>query len=190
MLGEKIQNLRKKNNLSQEVLAEKLGVARQTISKWELGETSPAISDAQKLSKIFNVSLDELVGNDTKEILVEKVSNTEKLAGIIITILKVFGILFSAFLILIIIAIICFSYFKTNRTSFNNAMEITCTLDNNKYTYGMKYNDNYQISEAGGDAFFDYHELTDSTDANVIKTKIDDYFKSKGGECIFEDFLK
>ena len=43
-LGNKIMTLRKKNNLSQEDLAEKVGVTRQTISKWELEETTPDIS--------------------------------------------------------------------------------------------------------------------------------------------------
>lgn len=83
-LGEKIVSLRKKNNLSQEELAEKVGVTRQTISKWELEETKPDINQAKKLSKLFNISLDELTNNDISNILVEKVSNTEKLAGIII----------------------------------------------------------------------------------------------------------
>lgn len=39
--GKRIQELRKKSNLSQEELSDKVGVARQTISKWELNETSP-----------------------------------------------------------------------------------------------------------------------------------------------------
>ena len=43
-LGNKIMILRKKNNLSQEDLAEKVGVTRQTISKWELEETAPDIN--------------------------------------------------------------------------------------------------------------------------------------------------
>jgi len=63
-LGNQIHILRKKHNLSQEQLAEQVGVARQTISKWELGETSPDIKQAQTLSQILNVSLNELVGND------------------------------------------------------------------------------------------------------------------------------
>ena len=92
-IGNKILELRKKNNLSQEALAEKIGVSRQTISKWELGETSPDIKQAKELSKVFNVSLDELTDNDIKNVLEAKVSNTEKLAGIIIKILKVIGIL-------------------------------------------------------------------------------------------------
>lgn len=66
-LGNEIHELRKKHNLSQEQLAEKVGVARQTISKWELGETAPDIKQAQMLSQIFNVSLDKMLGNDTKE---------------------------------------------------------------------------------------------------------------------------
>ncbi len=66
-LGDQIHELRKKQNLSQEQLAEKVGVARQTISKWELGETSPDIKQAQLLSQIFNVSLDEMLGNGMKE---------------------------------------------------------------------------------------------------------------------------
>ena len=87
-IGNKILELRKKNNLSQEALAEKIGVTRQTISKWELGETAPDIKQAKELSKVFNVSLDELTDNDIKNVLEAKVSNTEKLAGIIIKILN------------------------------------------------------------------------------------------------------
>ena len=82
-LGKQIYELRKKANLSQEQLAEKVGVSRQTISKWELGETAPDIKQAQVLSQVFSVSLDELTGNDTKEVIYEKVSNTEKLAYLI-----------------------------------------------------------------------------------------------------------
>lgn len=103
-LGNKILTLRKKNNITQEELAEQLNVTRQTISKWELGETSPDIKQAKELSQIFKVSLDELVDNDIKDLLVERVSNTEKLAGMIIKIMKVGGaILFTLFIIDLII---------------------------------------------------------------------------------------
>ena len=53
-IGNKIAELRKRDSLSQEELAEKLGVARQTISKWEIGETSPDLKQAKELSNIFN----------------------------------------------------------------------------------------------------------------------------------------
>ncbi len=103
-LGNKILTLRKQANITQEDLAEKLNVTRQTISKWELEETAPDIKQAKELSKIFHVSLDELVDNEIKDLLVEKVSNTEKLAGLIIRIIKIGGcILFTLFVIDILI---------------------------------------------------------------------------------------
>ena len=88
-IGNTISELRKKNHLTQEDLAEKLNVTRQTISKWECNETSPSLEDASKLAKIFKVSLDELTNNPG--ILEQKMSNVERLAGIIIKILKVIG---------------------------------------------------------------------------------------------------
>ena len=77
-LGEQLVVLRKENKLSQERLAEKIGVTRQTISNWELGETSPNPEQLKALSQIFQVSIDELLNNDIKQVLVEKVNNTEK----------------------------------------------------------------------------------------------------------------
>ena len=64
MIGKKLIQFRKNKGLSQEELAEDVGVTRQTISNWELNETAPDLKQAQKLSEIFNISLDELVGND------------------------------------------------------------------------------------------------------------------------------
>lgn len=63
-LGEKILKLRKKNGFSQENLADKVDVTRQTISNWELGETSPNPSQLKLLSKSLNVSIDELLDNE------------------------------------------------------------------------------------------------------------------------------
>ena len=102
-LGKKVVILRKKNNLTQESLAEKIGVTRQTISKWELGETSPDIKQAKLLAAEFNISLDELVNNNTNNVLMKKVSNTEHLATITIKMLKVIGIILSVLFITIII---------------------------------------------------------------------------------------
>ena len=71
MIGEKIISERKKHKLNQEDLAELIGVTRQTISNWELNETSPDLKQAQKLSDIFNISMDELIGK--KNIILEKI---------------------------------------------------------------------------------------------------------------------
>ena len=111
-LGDNIQKLRKNLKLSQEQLAEKIDVTRQTISNWELGETSPNPEQLKLLSKALNVSIDELLNNDVKSVIIDKVSNTEKLAGIIIKILKVIGILFIIYFIIGILAIFLFKVEK------------------------------------------------------------------------------
>lgn len=63
MLSEKIYTLRRKNGLSQEQLAEKIGVSRQAISKWEGGLSTPELDKLKALSECFQVTIDELTGN-------------------------------------------------------------------------------------------------------------------------------
>jgi transcriptional regulator with XRE-family HTH domain len=63
-VGEKIQQLRRAGGLSQEQLAEMVGVSRQAISKWETGQSSPEIEKILAISKVFSISTDELLGND------------------------------------------------------------------------------------------------------------------------------
>ena len=65
-IGEKIIKLRKSRNISQEKLSEMIGVTRQTLSNWESNITSPDLKQTKKISEIFNVSLDELIGNKQK----------------------------------------------------------------------------------------------------------------------------
>ena len=60
-LSEKLYNLRRKQGLSQEGLAEKLDCSRQVISKWENGTTIPNTEMLQKYSDLFGVSIDYLV---------------------------------------------------------------------------------------------------------------------------------
>ena len=62
--GENLQSIRKKNHMSQEDLAELLGVSRQAVSKWELGEGYPEVDKLLVLSQRLNVSLDSLLGNE------------------------------------------------------------------------------------------------------------------------------
>lgn len=69
-LGNSLFNARKKSGLSQEEVAGRLGVSRQTISKWELDETLPDIRQSKKLANLYGMSLDELIefDMDVKEI--------------------------------------------------------------------------------------------------------------------------
>ena len=63
-LGNSLFHARKKRGLSQEDVAQKLGVSRQTISKWETDETVPGIRQSKKMAVLYNVSLDELIDFD------------------------------------------------------------------------------------------------------------------------------
>lgn len=68
MLSENLKRIRKDNNLSQEQLAEKLGVSRQSVSKWENGEAYPEMDKVLQLCKMFNLNIDELLNQDIKEV--------------------------------------------------------------------------------------------------------------------------
>lgn len=63
MFAENLQALRKQKGWSQEQLADAIGVTRQTVSKWELGSTTPELEKLLALSQLFAISLDELTGN-------------------------------------------------------------------------------------------------------------------------------
>ena len=63
----RLYELRKKRGLSQEELAEQLGVSRQAVSKWERSEASPDTDNLIALAKIYNLSLDELIYGESSE---------------------------------------------------------------------------------------------------------------------------
>lgn len=69
-LGDSLFHVRKSKGFSQEAVAEKLGVSRQTISKWETDETLPDIRQSKKLAVLYGIPLDELIefDIDVKEI--------------------------------------------------------------------------------------------------------------------------
>lgn len=100
-LYEKIYEYRKNNNWSQEELAEKMEVSRQTVSKWESGKTIPELNKLIKLSEIFNVTVDELVKDSVKVSEEKKESKHYKKIG-----KKLFIILLVILLVLIILFIL------------------------------------------------------------------------------------
>lgn len=67
MLGNSLYHARKKRGLSQENVAEKLGVSRQTVSKWETNETLPDIRQAKHLAVLYQITLDELINFDADQ---------------------------------------------------------------------------------------------------------------------------
>ena len=83
-LGNNLFQARKKAGLSQETVAEKLGVSRQTISKWETDETLPDIYQSKKLSRLYNCSLDELIEFDVELNELEKEYGYSKLDAMLV----------------------------------------------------------------------------------------------------------
>lgn len=64
IIGKKITELRKKYNLTQESLAEKIGVTRQTLSNWESNITSPDLNEASLLCKELKININDLIDNN------------------------------------------------------------------------------------------------------------------------------
>lgn len=102
--NEKLIELRKKQGLSQEEFGNKLNVTRQTVSKWELGQTTPEMDKLVEISKIYNISVDELI-KETEEkntenpviedqpIIEENSNNKNRNATILVIALIVVGLL-------------------------------------------------------------------------------------------------
>lgn len=77
MISKNLLNLRKKHKMTQEDVAEKLGVSRQAVAKWENGDTTPDIGNCVALAKLYKVSVDELV-NDTADLHKRSLENQKK----------------------------------------------------------------------------------------------------------------
>ena len=75
IIGKKITELRKKYNLTQESLAEKIGVTRQTLSNWESNITSPDLNEASLLCKELKININDLIDNNL-EVNVKDNSNS------------------------------------------------------------------------------------------------------------------
>ena len=61
MIGENLLTLRKRSGYSQEYVAEKIGVSRQAVAKWENGETTPDLPNTAALAQLYDVTIDDLV---------------------------------------------------------------------------------------------------------------------------------
>lgn len=188
MLGEKIISERKKCKLSQEDLAEKLGITRQTISNWELNETSPDLKQASKLCDVFNISLDELTGKEN--VILTKLDKTESNSKLIIKLVKTVGITLGT-LIFILLCIVSIYIYSTNYYT----AEPTATGEGRFCYYNGKISD-YTVMKNNSDGSLSYDvgdiNIINDLDLYNIKTgdpkevleKIVKYIKDNGGTCL------
>lgn len=188
MLGEKIISERKKCKLSQEDLAEKLGITRQTISNWELNETSPDLKQASKLCDIFNISLDELTGKENA--ILTRLDKTESNSKLIIKLVKTVGITLGT-LIFILLCIVSIYIYSTNYYT----AEPTATGEGKICYYNGKISD-YTVmkNNSDGSLSYDIGDINIMNDLDLynvkkgepkeILEKIVKYIKDNGGTCL------
>lgn len=146
-IGKKIVKYRRKNKLSQEQFAEKIGVTRQTISNWELNTTKPDITQLKNISKVLNTSIDDLLDNNSNGVK-SKINNIENELKKNNRNLKL--LILSVYFIVLILAIGVIIYYSTKK-DFTEEFEghgiYTCTLQDKNfkdqsYTYYLYWNIN------------------------------------------------
>ena len=140
--GENLKNIRKEKNMSQEQLAEKVNVSRQSVSKWETGESYPEMNNILELCKIFNCNINDLIHTNMsdissldEEIIMNVVKFNEKkqnqvktLCNVISLIGKIGSIVLKVAIPFIIIAMLLVPYIINNTQVKNN--EIVFKTDN------------------------------------------------------------
>ena len=200
MLGENIKYLRKQKGYSQETLANQLNVVRQTISKWETGQSVPDADMLENIANIFEVSVGELLGNtilenentenenngvsQNEEIVKQLVILNEQLASqsrnrkrtIKIALISIVALIVGTFF-LYIVALIGFRYITEESLEARQKVEIYCSTDEEEYYYEVYFDDQYRVREAGGDAWISNHIMPEQyDDVNVLVAQMEDYF--------------
>ena len=106
-ISEKLKQARSKTDLTQEAVAEKVGVSRQTVYNWEQGRSYPDIASIMILSDIYNVSLDSLLKGDIDMIkhLEEGSGGTNKVKYVIVSVLALVVVLLGIWLSIIILGV-------------------------------------------------------------------------------------
>ena len=139
--NERLLELRKKKGWSQEELGYKLDVSRQTISKWEAGQTTPELEKLVKLSEIFEITVDELIKDneasqekneiEDKDILKENSENKK----------NKFSIFKKAILLILIAVLVCYVIIVVNRIKMITTIEeyLINTINDYKYLEISKY---------------------------------------------------
>ena len=148
-------------NLSQEALAEKVYVSRQTISNWETGKSYPDVHSLVLLANTFEITIDELVKGDVKEMtkIIEQSDIVEmKKYGFLMTIgvvLTIIGISISFYLASIIGLVICAILFAASLYFGHRIEKIKCQYDVQTYreivafTKGETLDEITKIRESG-----------------------------------------
>ena len=168
---EKLMILRKEKGWSQEELSNQIGVSRQTISKWESSQTTPELNKLVELSKVFGISIDELVDN-VQDAEVEKVYTKVNFKPTYI----LMGIIALLISIILIVSII----------HLNKKEEKTYVESNLMINYEMILNDKIEVLEIHS---FDESDVCLGTSVKMVFQNVEDY-KNKLLELSNEQYIK
>ena len=138
MFNEKIKEYRKKLNLTQEQLAEKINESRQTIVKWESGESEPTISIAKSIAEVFGVTIEEMIGTTPK-------SKELSIARKVWTIVAIIIVLSFMAMILVIMDPYVEEFFDNMSDNAINAMAIFIIVSIATLAIAMEYLKRYSI---------------------------------------------
>lgn len=179
--NEKLIELRKKEGLSQEELGYKLNVTRQTISKWELGQTTPEMEKLSEISNIFGISVDNLI-NEAEEIKTEKVEEQiiedQPIQSSNPKNNKISIILIVAIVILLVCGII--SIFNKSTANEKNKQSLFDKIFN-MYTYNQEPQIQEEVMEDMQDVFEDAQEMINNTTSEMNKTTFNGVLKGYNG---------
>lgn len=146
--GNRLLKLRKQKSISQETLAEKIGITRQTVSNWEMNITTPNVIDLKKIADALQIDYTELLNDINSENDKDKEKNISKDESNdikkIIKIFKIIGFIFMLGIIISLVALIAFKI-KYDKTDIIGSDSVRCTYSDSIYTYSISYNKKHQI---------------------------------------------
>ncbi len=177
-LGEKILTYRKKLGLSQEQLGEKVGVSRQTVSKWEIGQTIPELEKMILLAKTFETTIDELVKDENEIVENEEREKVEKSKNNKIIKLFNFILIITIAVVGIIFAVILYRYLMICglKNKFEGAGKEP--IDENGISFSMEnYRIRENISRIEYNAYTDKKEITYYNLKNKYKKIYGNYYE-------------
>lgn len=201
MLNENIRTIRKNKGYTQEELATRLHVTRQTISKWEKGYSVPDAAMLSDMAEVLEVTVAELLGTgkidpEQADAVVEQLSRiNEQLAVKNRRSKRIWkGIIIAAVLFFIVIPLLItvpgmlMMHGTTGAdTGYNGSTEWIYDLDGKEYECTVQYDKHYNIVSLSSDGDPEVEEklsLDSCKDANEVKDRIESYFEEHGVEPV------
>lgn len=193
MLSDNIKTVRKNRGFTQEELASRLHVTRQTVSKWEKGYSVPDAELLSRMAEVFEVPVSDLLGAPSQppadmEPIVEQLSRLNEQLAIrnrrSARMWKIVGIVLAALILIpVILSVLLVSVEKSGAEPIAGHIEWVCALDGEEHFYSVSYQRNYCIVGRAEDVFFEERGvgLDHIDDARELEDELHRWFEERGG---------